>query len=221
MAARLSGLSPNLASRFTPGTLISSYETYEAVRQGDRGAVPEERRGVCTEVHRTPGCGPGRDDVPAGCRVSTRTWTRSTLRPCTPRSSCRRTSRPRLSLATEPAGFLPAVLEPLVELRRATKRLKKSGPQYEGIDSILKWMLVTCFGYTGYKNAKFGRIEVHEAITGKSRNILMQTKDIAEAMGFTVLHGIVDCLWVQGPGIEALRERVDRETGLFTEARAL
>ena len=34
MAARLSGLSPNLASRFTPGTLISSYEVYEAVKQG-------------------------------------------------------------------------------------------------------------------------------------------------------------------------------------------
>ena len=41
MAARLSGLSPNLASRFTPGTLISSYETYEAVRAGNRGAVPK------------------------------------------------------------------------------------------------------------------------------------------------------------------------------------
>ena len=78
-------------------------------------------------------------------------------------------------------------------------------------------MLVTCFGYTGYKNAKFGRIEVHEAINGRSRNILMQTKDIAESMGFTVLHGIVDCLWVQGHRIETLRERADRETGLFTD----
>ena len=37
---------------------------------------------------------------------------------------------------------------------------------------LLKWMLVTCFGYTGYKNAKFGRIEVHEGITGRSREIL-------------------------------------------------
>jgi DNA polymerase, archaea type len=34
MAARLSGLSPNLTSRFTPGTLISSYEVYEALRRG-------------------------------------------------------------------------------------------------------------------------------------------------------------------------------------------
>ncbi len=34
MAARLSGLPPSLVSRFTPGTLISAYETYEAVRRG-------------------------------------------------------------------------------------------------------------------------------------------------------------------------------------------
>ena len=40
-------------------------------------------------------------------------------------------------------------------------------------------MLVTCFGYTVYKNAKFGRIEVHEKITGRSREILLQTKEIA------------------------------------------
>jgi DNA polymerase I len=32
MASRLSGLSPNLTSCFTPGTLISSYEVYEALR---------------------------------------------------------------------------------------------------------------------------------------------------------------------------------------------
>jgi DNA polymerase elongation subunit (family B) len=27
----------------------------------------------------------------------------------------------------------------------------------------LKWLLVCCFGYTGYKNARFGKIEAHEA----------------------------------------------------------
>ena len=34
MASRLFGLSPNLTSRFTPGTLISSYEVFEALRRG-------------------------------------------------------------------------------------------------------------------------------------------------------------------------------------------
>lgn len=42
MASRLTGLSPNLTSRFTPGTLISSYEVYEALRRGI--AVPFRRR---------------------------------------------------------------------------------------------------------------------------------------------------------------------------------
>ncbi len=82
-------------------------------------------------------------------------------------------------------GFLSSVLEPLTALRRKTKKMKRTGPQYAGIDSMLKWMLVTCFGYTGYKNAKFGRIEVHEAITRRSREILMRTKDIAEARGLS------------------------------------
>ncbi len=68
---------------------------------------------------------------------------------------------------TERTGFLPTVLKPLLDLRTATKRLKKTDPRFAGIDAILKWMLVTCFGYTGYKNAKFGRIEVHEDITGQ------------------------------------------------------
>ncbi len=75
-------------------------------------------------------------------------------------------------------------------------------------------MLVTCFGYTGYKNAKFGQIEVHEQITGHAREILIRTKDIAEEMGFSVLHGIVDCLWVQGSPAEGMKARVEEETGL-------
>jgi len=38
LASRLTGLSPNLTARLTPGTLISSYEVYEALRQ--RIAIP-------------------------------------------------------------------------------------------------------------------------------------------------------------------------------------
>ena len=52
MAVRLSGLSPNLSSRFTPGTLISSYEVYEAIKRGIavpfRKSDPEMIRHVST-----------------------------------------------------------------------------------------------------------------------------------------------------------------------------
>jgi DNA polymerase I len=45
----------------------------------------------------------------------------------------------------------------------------------------------------------------------------MQTKDIAESMGFCVLHGIVDCLWLQGTAVDDLCAEVNRKTGLSVE----
>ena len=113
-------------------------------------------------------------------------------------------------------GFLSTVLSSLLSLRIETKRLKKSNQDYVGIDSVLKWMLVTCFGYTGYRNAKFGHIQDHDRITEISRELLMQIKELAEDMNFEVLHGIVDCLWVIGEPISSFKEAVEEETGILT-----
>jgi DNA polymerase I len=96
----------------------------------------------------------------------------------------------------------------LLNLRIETKRLKKTNKDYAGIDSFLKWMLVTCFG---------GQIQVHESITDTSRELLMRIKELAEEMGFEVLHGIVDCLWVVGEPMSVFKEAVERETGILTE----
>ncbi|MCC5815728.1 MAG: hypothetical protein JJT78_13315 [Leptospira sp.] len=62
--------------------------------------------------------------------------------------------------------------------------------------TALKWCLVTCFGYTGYKNAKFGRREAHESITAWGRYAITQAKEIAEDMGYRFLHGLTDSLWL-------------------------
>ncbi|HNL86758.1 MAG TPA: DNA polymerase I, partial [Methanoregulaceae archaeon] len=61
-----------------------------------------------------------------------------------------------------------------------------------------------------------GQIEVHEKITWHAREILLTTKECAEEMGFDVLHGIVDCLWVQGGPAGALKARIELVTGLHT-----
>ena len=39
-------------------------------------------------------------------------------------------------------------------------------------------MLVTCFGYLGYKNARFGKIEAHEAVTAYGRDKFLTAKEI-------------------------------------------
>jgi DNA polymerase elongation subunit (family B) len=41
--------------------------------------------------------------------------------------------------------------------------------------------------------------------------------ELVDRMGFEVLHGIVDCLWVVGEPISVFKEAVERETGILTE----
>ena len=99
-------------------------------------------------------------------------------------------------------GLVPRTLRPILTLREQLKaRAQELPPElavsYKERANALKWMLVTCFGYLGYKNARFGRIEAHEAVTAYGRDKLLTAKEIAEAAGFTVLHALTDCLWVK------------------------
>jgi len=83
----------------------------------------------------------------------------------------------------------------------------------------LKWMLVTCFGYLGYRNARFGRIEAHEAVTAFGREKLLQAKEICEEEGFELLHAITDSLWIRKEGLREeevlhLCRRISETTGI-------
>ncbi len=127
---------------------------------------------------------------------------------------------------TQP-GLVPKTLRPLLEKRIAIKerlatlnrRDCRYGPLKARSDA-LKWLLVVCFGYLGYKNARFGRIESHEAVTAYGREALLRAKETAEDMGFTVLHMYVDGLWVKQEGkkssadFQSLLDEIAVRTGL-------
>ncbi|MBX7059082.1 MAG: DNA polymerase [Leptospirales bacterium] len=83
-----------------------------------------------------------------------------------------------------------------VELQRLQEELEL----YESRQSSLKWMLVTSFGYLGYRNAKFGRIESHESVTAFGREKLLTAKEIAEDRGYRLLHAITDCIFIDQQG---------------------
>jgi DNA polymerase elongation subunit (family B) len=120
-------------------------------------------------------------------------------------------------------GLIPRVLKPLIERRMTYKRRITSEPEraekYEMKQNILKWLLVTSFGYMGFNKARFGRIECHESITAYGRDILLRTIEIADSTGFEILHGIVDSLWVKGCNPERLCETVSREIGIPLELK--
>ncbi len=124
-------------------------------------------------------------------------------------------------------GLLPETLQPILEKRIAIKarlgELTKQDCRYRSLKSrstALKWLLVVAFGYAGYKRARFGRIEAHEAITAYSREAMLTAKETAEAMGYDVVHMYVDGLWVKRAGIKSktavqpLLDEIERQTGL-------
>ncbi len=124
-------------------------------------------------------------------------------------------------------GLIPETLEPLLKKRFRYKQLiRELSPDdprcevYRRRYSAHKWLLVTCFGYLGYKNARFGRIEAHEAVNAYGREVLLQAKELIEARGFRVLHMLVDGLWIhkphahRRPDYDALLAEITESTGL-------
>ncbi|MCX6054560.1 MAG: hypothetical protein NTZ74_06560 [Chloroflexi bacterium] len=129
--------------------------------------------------------------------------------------------------ASADLGIVPLTLKPLYEKRVALKMNQAQYVKENALSkrdgaraSALKWLLVVCFGFLGYKNARFGRIEAHEAVTNGGREVLLRAKEIAEAMGFEVLHMFVDALWLKKPGFTTKRDfqcvldEISKQTGL-------
>jgi DNA polymerase II len=121
-------------------------------------------------------------------------------------------------------GITSRVVERLIAKRCELKKLLKTPPPDTALrmklqrDSM-KWLLVCCFGYTGYKNARFGKIEAHEAINAVARETLLVAKEIAEADGFELIHALLDSLYVWKEGAtredyERLSQKIENRTRL-------
>ncbi|MGH7412253.1 MAG: DNA polymerase domain-containing protein, partial [Candidatus Methylomirabilis sp.] len=128
-------------------------------------------------------------------------------------------------ICTRRRGLVARTLEPVLERRRIYKtRMKQAVTAderelYGRRQSALKWLGLVAFGYQGYRNARFGRLEGHEAVTAYAREVLLTAKEIAEAKGYSLLHAIVDSMWLQKAGAtlqdyERLAADISRQTGL-------
>ncbi len=100
-------------------------------------------------------------------------------------------------------GVVPKALELVVNKRVNYKKLRDKTPDpklkeiYDNRQIALKWILVTCFGYLGYRNAKFGTVDGHIGVCAFGRAAFLRAARISESRGFEVLHGIVDSLWLK------------------------
>ncbi|RLG04779.1 MAG: hypothetical protein DRN68_09500, partial [Thaumarchaeota archaeon] len=122
-------------------------------------------------------------------------------------------------------GIVPRAIELPLKKRLRYKQLYRTtdDPElrqlYKQRSDALKWILVTAFGYLGFRKAKFGSREAHLAVCALARDTLLKAIRIAEGMGFKVIHGIVDSLWVHkneanDEDYQELANRIEEKLGL-------
>ena len=120
-------------------------------------------------------------------------------------------------------GIVPRAIEIIIGKRLHYKELKKNSKgtdydRYNARQAALKWLGVTTFGYLGFNNAKFGRIDAHIAVCAWDRKVLLDAARVAERRSFDVVHGIVDSIWVkkERAGRDdylGLKSEIESETG--------
>ena len=131
-------------------------------------------------------------------------------------------------------GLVASVLKPLLKKRysvkQAMKKLEADDPRRQQLQSIadaLKWLGYVSFGYQGYKNNLFGNIQAHEAICAIGRDTLVTALETAQEMGFRVLAGNVDSIFVHKAGAQRpqdfmpLIEEIHFRTGLIIELEGI
>jgi len=218
--ARICRMPLHRASRASIGSSMSSLQFYQAIKDdvliprnksipeafksayellvGDRGGfVYEPRVGVHDDV--------GEVDFSSmypALMVKHNISAETVLCKCCPNSR-RRIPDLNYHICEKRVGIVPKTLAFVVDKRKKYTDLRDQTRDatwraiYDCRQAALKWILVTCFGYLGYKNAKFGTVDGHIGVCAFGRDAFIRAVHLAESRKFTVIHGIVDSLWLK------------------------
>ncbi|NHJ14436.1 MAG: hypothetical protein EAX95_12225 [Candidatus Thorarchaeota archaeon] len=218
---RLALAQPQKVARMSIGTVNASVQYYNAFKMGI--LIPPIKRNpeflkTVTDLAIIDRGGlilqpkPDIYDNIAECDFSSMYPTLMVTRNISPETICTRTECPydykycidvpevNFRLCNRKRGLVSKSLELVVQKRKDFKRLIEEGhdaEKYERMQNTLKGILVSCFGYLGFKNARFGRVEAHTAVTALARDVMLRTQEIGEQMGFELVHGIVDSVWIK------------------------
>ena len=124
-------------------------------------------------------------------------------------------------------GFVPEILENLVSERYELKEEMgedKDTQKYRNMDNrqnALKILSNAFYGYLGYPSARWYSRECAEATTYLGRKYINDTIDIAEDMGFEVVYGDTDSVFIKGEDVferaEEFQKKVNSELPEFME----
>ncbi|MBE8539271.1 DNA polymerase domain-containing protein [Geoglobus acetivorans] len=131
----------------------------------------------------------------------------------------------------QPDGFFKRILQDLIRRRREVKatmsKTDRDSIDYRLLDikqQTLKILTNSFYGYTGWSGARWYCRACAEATTAWGRHFIKKSAEIARSMGFEVLYGDTDSLFVKkddGPAdsgeVEELIKRISREIPITIE----
>ncbi|RLI79601.1 DNA polymerase [Archaeoglobales archaeon] len=118
-----------------------------------------------------------------------------------------------------PDGFFKKILKMLIGRRREIKSVMKeldyNSQEYKLLDikqATLKVLTNSFYGYTGWNLARWYCKECAEATTAWGRHFIKKSVEIAKNMGFQVLYGDTDSIFVKKDvrGVKELKEEVKK-----------
>ena len=121
---------------------------------------------------------------------------------------------PNFPEAESSAGVLPKLLNTLVSRRREVKKLLKDPSntpvekaQFDIKQQALKLTANSMYGCLGYTNSRFYAKPLAMLVTNKGREILMDTRQLAESIGLRVVYGDTDSVMID-TGVTELKEAI-------------
>jgi len=155
-------------------TLAEHFKTFEDLLVADRGGfIFEPERGVHEQVAEFDFV-----SLYPNIMLKKNLSAETLLCDCCCQDSRMRVPELDYHICEKKIGIIPTSLKIVLDKREKYKELKNnatSNPKlkaiYDARQSSLKWILVTSFGYLGFNNAKFGRIDAHIAVCAFDRQI--------------------------------------------------
>ncbi|MHC1586722.1 MAG: DNA-directed DNA polymerase [Candidatus Hecatellaceae archaeon] len=129
-----------------------------------------------------------------------------------------------------PPGFYKVVLEELMEarkqIRKRMEKLKPTQPLYRVLDArqrSVKVITNAVYGYSGWRGARWFRVEVAEAVTAWGRRTISEAIEIARQLGLEIVYGDTDSVFLTHDEAKVARfaEEVERRVGLEIKPDAI
>jgi len=120
------------------------------------------------------------------------------------------------NLSPDKYSMLPQIIQKLITLRESFKARMKSASsleefeKYKRLQRAIKFCVNACYGMCAYAGSPLFSIEIASQVTANARKCLLEAKQIVEDLGYEVIYGDTDSVFVKVSSLDEAMSLVDQ-----------